>query len=727
MSSQATVETPTIDARASHLRGSSKLQNHHLDRTAIVYVRQSSAHQVLENTESTERQYALVGRAVHLGWSGDRVEVIDEDQGRSGTTAEGRLGFQRLLSEVSLNHVGIILGIEMSRIARSNKDWHQLIEVCAIFQTLLADQDGLYDPTDYNDRMLLGLRGMMSEAEIHILQGRMHEAVLNKARRGDLYVLPPVGYVKTPSGEFALDPDEQAQSVIRLIFDQFDRLGSVRAVLRYLQANDIKMPIRPHKGAHKGMLEWRRATREVVRTVLMHPLYAGTYRYGHRQTDQRRKKPGRPETGRVVVEPGQYHALIHDHCPAYITLEQYERNQKKLQNNRLSCSTKGPARDGHGLLGGIVFCERCARRMAVHYSSSVKRHRYFCPTGKDDSDIPRCQSLSGSVLDELVTEKIIMALEPAALELSLQAAGDLEKERQRLDCDWRQRVERSRYEADRAHRQYQAVEPENRLVARELERQWESALSDLETLEQEYARFRQSNSVTLSEAERDRIRTVADDLPSLWYAPTTSPSDRQRIVRLLVERVEVNVQGKTDRVDVTLHWSGGFSSQHELVRPVLGYESTADYDRLVERIEELRRHGKTFADIADHLNREGFRPAQQAAKFHKDIVSRIFRKLRKQRPSALQIAQQEELGENEWFALTLAEKLPMPKNTLLEWMRRGWVHVVRQLPGYRGRKICWADEVEMDRLVRLRDAKRRACDPPFPSELTTPKIPSRDS
>jgi DNA invertase Pin-like site-specific DNA recombinase len=289
---------------------SAKLQDHHLKRSAIVYVRQSSAHQVQENRESTARQYGLVERAVQLGWAKFQVEVIDEDQGRSGATAEGRLGFQRLLAEVSLDHVGIVLGIEMSRLARSNKDWHQLLELCGIFRTLLADQDGLYDPTDYNDRLLLGLKGTMSEAELHILQGRMHQALLNKARRGDLCMLPPVGYVKRLTGEFALDPDEQAQGVIRLIFDEFDRLGTMRRVLRHLHAQDIKVPIRPHAGPNKGDLEWRRATREIVRTVLMHPLYSGTYRYGHRQTDARRKKPGQPQAGRVVVKPDQYHALI---------------------------------------------------------------------------------------------------------------------------------------------------------------------------------------------------------------------------------------------------------------------------------------------------------------------------------------------------------------------------------------------------------------------------------
>jgi DNA invertase Pin-like site-specific DNA recombinase len=722
MSSNSTVAAALLEPERLHFSGSIKLQDHHRARTAIVYVRQSSMHQVQDNTESTERQYALVHRAVALGWAGNCVEVIDEDQGRSGTTAEGRLGFQRLLAEVGLNHVGIILGTEMSRLARCNKDWHQLIELCAIFRTLLADQDGLYDPTDYNDRLLLGLRGMMSEAEIHILKGRMHAALLNKARRGDLYMLPPVGYVKLPSGQFALDPDEQAQSVIRLIFDEFDRLGSLRRVMRHLQTHDIKLPIRPHNGPSKGLLEWRRPTREIIRTVLMHPLYAGIYRYGHRQTDQRRKRAGRRETGRVVVKPDRYHALIPDHCPAYITRERYDRNQGMIRQNRIMATAKGPAREGAALLGGILFCGACLRRMAVHYPGVGKNLRYVCTTGKDDVDVARCQSLSGKKLDELITQKIMVALQPAALELSLQAADDLKQERLRLDQEWRQRLERGRFEVDRTRRQYQAVEPENRLVARELERQWEHALQQMEVLEKGYARFQQTHPVALRDEEKLLIRSLAENLPKLWNSPTTSARDKQRIVRLLIERVVVHLHERSDRVDVALHWSGGFASQHDLVRPVMGYEQMADHEPMANLIETLRDQGRTFTEIADHLNREGFRPAQQAKRFHKDIVSRIFRKLRNQRPRARAIAKREVLGEHEWFALSLADRLKMPKTTILEWARRGWVHVTRQLPGYRGRKICWADAHEIDRLTRLRDAKRGWWEPPLPESLTTPKV-----
>jgi DNA invertase Pin-like site-specific DNA recombinase len=725
MTNRSNLETCESFRQRPRLNGSTKLQDHHRARTAIVYVRQSNPHQVVENTESTELQYALAERAVELGWSADHVEVIDDDQGHSGATAEGRLGFQRLLAEVGLNHVGIILGTEMSRIARSNKDWHQLLELCAIFRTLIADQDGLYDPTDYNDRLLLGLRGMMSEAELHVLRGRLHEALLNKARRGDLYILPPVGYVKLPTGGFALDPDEQARSVIRLIFEEFDVRGSIRGVLRYLLSNKIKMPMRPHKGPNRGMLQWRRATSASVHTVLTHPLFAGTYCFGRRQTDPRRKKPGRRGSGRHTVTPEEYYVMIPNHCPAYITLERYDRNQKMIQGNRIIQARQGPPRDGAAMLGGILFCARCQLRMMIHYCGSPGRDfRYSCPTGRHEPDVPRCQSLSGLVLDELVIEKIMLALRPAALELSLRVADDLKRERQRLDQDWRQRLERCRYEVDRAQRQYQVVEPENRLVARELERQWEHALQQLETLTKDYARFQQTHPTTLSDEQRDQIRSLSKNLPRLWKASTTSASDRQRIVRLLIERLVVHVHDSSEHVDIAVHWSGGFTSQHELLRPVYGYHQTADYDRLLNRVEELRRQNLTFDKIAEHLNRENFRPMQRAEKFRGDSVCRIFRKHVQQRPGAQELEQHERLEKNEWTAQSLAELLQIPTYALRAWIRRGWVHVTRQAPGRKGRQICWGDANEIDRLTRLRDTPRNWWDPPLPAELTTPKTPS---
>jgi DNA invertase Pin-like site-specific DNA recombinase len=688
---------------------------------AIVYVRQSSPQQVSDHRESTARQYALVDLAVALGWSPDRIIVIDDDQGQSGSTAEGRVGFHRLLAEVTLDHVGLILGIELSRLARSNKDWHQLIEVCAIFRTVLADQDGLYDPTEYNDRLILGLRGIMSEAELHIMLGRMYQAVLNKARRGELYMLPAIGYVKLPTGVFALDPDEQVQGVVHLIFDVFDRRGTVRGVIRYLVENEIKVPIRPHAGPNRGNIEWRKPTRDAIATVLTHPVYAGTYRHGYRQTDPRRKKAGKRGSGRVVMKPDEYHALIPNHCPAYITVERYERNQRRIAENRAHAEAKGAAREGPSLLGGLVICGRCERKMNVHYSGRQKKLRYVCRSGVDDCEGPMCQSLSGEVLDELVTQKIMAALQPAALELSLNAAQDLQKERERLDQNWQQRVERARYQAERAQRQYQVVEPENRLVARELERCWEAALQELQGLEQQYARFRQTHPPTLSEDERGAVLSLAENLPALWNASTTSAADRQRIVGLLLEQVVVNVQGSTDHVDVTFHWAGGFTSQHELLRPIQRYDQMADYDRLVARIAELRSQNLSFAKIAEQLNHDGFRPIKQADKFHTDIVSRLVRNLDRHRPGPKAKASVGMLNENEWLVIDLATQLKMPKNSVWAWIKRGWVRVIRQLPGYRGRVICWADADELDRLRRLRQTRHGWWDPPLPPELTTPK------
>ena len=475
----STVETAIVEQESvtPGTRSSGKIQPHHLERNAIVYVRQSSPQQVANNKESTARQYALVDLAVQLGWTAEQVEVIDDDQGQTGSTAEGREGFHRLLAEVSLEHVGIILGLELTRLARSNKDWHQLIELCGIFRTALADQDGLYDPGDYNDRLLLGLRGMMSEAELHVLRGRMYQAMLNKARRGDLYVWPPVGYVKLPSGEFDIDPDEQVQGVIRLILDQFDRIGTVRGVVRYMVDHDIKMPVRPHAGPNRGNLQWRRPIRDTVQTVITHPLFAGTYRYGHRQVDPRRKKTSKPGSGRVVMDPDDYHALIPDHCPAYITLERYMRNQERVRENRAHASTKGAPREGLALLAGIAICGRCGRKMSVLYSRG-RHQRYHCQIGRNDCRSPMCQSMAGQAVDDFVAEKVLSVLEPAALEVSLRAADDLTKERQQLDATWKQQLERLEFESQRAERQYQAVEPENRLVARELEKRWEAVLKE---------------------------------------------------------------------------------------------------------------------------------------------------------------------------------------------------------------------------------------------------------
>jgi DNA invertase Pin-like site-specific DNA recombinase len=401
-----------------------------------------------------------VDHAVALGWPRERVQVIDEDQGKSGASAEQRLGFHYLLAEVALDHAGLILSTEVSRPARCCKDWYQLLEQCARFHTLLGDGDGLYDPTDYNDRLLLGLKGMMSEAELHVLKERMYKAKLLKESRGELFELPPIGYVKLPGGAFAIDPDEQVQAVVRLIFDQFDLQGTVHGVLRYLVHHKIQIPVRSHRRVNQGQLEWHRPNRPTLLNLLHHPIYAGAYRRGHRAIDPRKKKPGCRHSGKQFLPPEQCRVLLRDRLPAYITWERFEANQRRLAANSAKPDALGPPRQGAALLPGLLYCGRCGRRMQVHYSGRKNTPSYACTRNCSDYGAPLCQSLSGRSLDDLVAAQILQAVAPAALEASLAAVADIERERAGLRQQWVLKIERVRYEAERACRQYQACEPD---------------------------------------------------------------------------------------------------------------------------------------------------------------------------------------------------------------------------------------------------------------------------
>ena len=510
---------------------SEKITNEHLQRMAIVYVRQSTQRQVLENRESTARQYALADRAVALGWPAAAVEVIDEDQGRSGSSAEGRSGFQRLLAEVSSDRVGLILGLEMSRLARSCKDWHALLELCAIYRTLLGDADGLYDPSQYNDRLLLGLKGTMSEAELHILKSRLQQGMWNKAQRGEVLNHAPIGYVRTIAGDFVIDPDEQVQAVVRLVFEQFPRRGSVNGVLRWLVRHEVKLPVRPHFGPNRGELEWRRANRVTLLNMLHHPIYAGAYRWGHRETDRRKQLPGKPSTGRTFKSHDECRVLIRNRFPGYITWDEFENNQRKLAENSAMGKMLSAPRHGPSVLAGLVVCGRCGHRMLVSYTntSAAKTLRYSCQRDAIDYGEAVCQSLSGAALESLVVARLLQAVSPASLELSLAAVVDIERERKQLDDHWQQRLTRSRYEVEQARRQYAAVDPEHRLVARELERRWDEALRADEQLQADYVRFQRDCPTQLSPREREEIlASDPQDMARLWCTPIRP---RRRIVK----------------------------------------------------------------------------------------------------------------------------------------------------------------------------------------------------
>jgi DNA invertase Pin-like site-specific DNA recombinase len=698
----------------------SKLHDHHLRRQAMVDVRQSHPQQVIEHVESTARQDALAERAIAWGWSPERVIVIDEDQGQSGQSMVTRLGFQRLLAEVSLDHVGLILGLELSRLARSNKDWHQLLELCALFRTLLADADGLYDPTDYNDRLLLGLRGMMNEAELYILKGRMHEGRRNKAKRGELLNHPPLGYVRGPDGDYQRDPDEQAQRVVRLIFDVFEQQGSLHGLLRYVVAHDIRLPIRPHQGGNRGQLEWHRPNRMTLQNVLHHPIYAGAYRWGYRKMDPRKQQPGRPNTGRTVTPPELCEVLLHDRFPAYIRWERFASIPQRLADNRAIAAALGAPREGPALWGGLLMCGRCERRLAPAYSGKANQLRYTCMRATIDYGAPGCLSLAGAFLDDFVAEQLLAVLQPASLELSLNAAQALRAERAQLEVHWQQRLERAHYGVARAARQYAAVEPEHRLVARELERQWEEALRHEQHEQEASARFRREQPAELTSRERDTILRLAHDVPRLWAASETTAQERQEIVRALLERVTVEVIDDSEQVEVTLHWVGGVTSQHRVLRPVARDEQLSTYAALVARIDTLRRDGGSFEQIAAHLNLEGFSPPKRTDRFNGGMVARLLshRGLHGPRPRAM--VDGSVLQPNEYWLTDVARALRMPIATVHKWQRLGWVHS-RKVAVASGRLVIWADDDELARLRQLRASQRKWPEPRYPAALTTPK------
>jgi DNA invertase Pin-like site-specific DNA recombinase len=674
---------------------------------------------VADHQESTARQYALAGRAVALGWPRSQVCVIDDDLGKSGQSIEGRPGFQRLLAEVALDRVGLILGLEMSRLARSCKDWHQLLELCGLFQVLIGDADGVYDPTDANDRMLLGLRGMMSEAELHVLRSRLHQGKLNKARRGELFTCVPIGYVRSADGGIALDPDEQVRSVVDLVFAKFAELGSLTRTHAFFVAHGIRLGVRVYKGPDKGRLVWQRPRRSTLYEMLRHPFYAGAYAYGRCPLDPARRSAAKPKGGRRTAPPEEWVCLLRDKVPAYISWEQYEDNRRRLAANDLGRGAKRTTGRAPTLLNGLVRCGRCGRPMLAHNARPTANPRYVCAHEFNEYGGPRCQSVTAAYTDRLIEALVLRAVEPAALELSLRAAERVEQDRAQLHAHWRQQLERADYEVSRAWRQYDAVDPENRLVARELERKWEQKLAERRRLGEDYARFQAEQPRHLTAADRDRIRGLAADLPALWQAATTTGADRRAVVRLLIERVELTRQGETERVEVVVHWRGGPVTRHEVRQGLRRYTALGRYEELRERVLTLRGEGLTAERIAEALNREGYSvPRGEGYTGHR--VRQLFVRFGLSGIPAGVAAPEDLPGGDEWWLPALARELKVKPIVVHRWRWSGWLHA-RQLPGDSGRWIVWANASEVKRLRRLRafEVEHHGRRTP-PRELTTP-------
>ena len=582
----------------------SKVSTRHLGRQAYLYVRQSTLRQVVENTESTARQYALRRRAIALGWAEEQIEVIDSDLGQSGASAVDRAGFQRLVSEVGLGRAGIVMGLEVSRLARNSSDWHRLLEICALRTTLILDEDGLYDPADFNDRLLLGLKGTMSEAELHMIRARLQGGIRNKARRGELRFRLPVGFVYDAQGKVVLDPDEQVRRSVRLLFATFRRVGSAFGTVRAFGDQGLVFPTRLHCGPSKGDLVWGPLTNGRVLGVLHNPRYAGAYAYGRRAGGMK----GRMGFGAMRSQPREaWHTLIMDAHPGYITWKDYEENLERLRQNAQDTpeNRRCPPREGPALLQGMVLCGVCGRRMTVRYQGGKERPQpwYICQGARATQACPTCQSLPGVGIDRAIGELLLEAMTPAALEVALAVEAELEARIGEAEDVRLKQVERARYEAELARRRFQRVDPEHRLVADSLEADWNEKLRELGRIRDDFQRHREEDHLVLDEADKARIRSLATDFPRLWCDPKTPDRERKRIVRLLLEDITLL---RTEQEMVALvRFSGGANRTLRLPRPPSTGEGSKLSQVALAEMDRLLDH-HTESEVARILNERGF-------------------------------------------------------------------------------------------------------------------------
>lgn len=595
--------------RGAQLR--SKIGPDHLRRQAVVYIRQSSAQQIRNNRESVDRQYALAQRAEEMGWSPKSVQTIDDDQGRSGTSSAHRHGFKKLMAEIGAGQVGIILALEASRLARSSADWHRLVEICVVTRTLLADEGSVYDPRDPNDRLLLGVKGTISEAELFTLRCRLHDGRWNKARRGELTRSLPVGYERSQDGRATKHPDRQVQGRINYIFRLFSRHKVARRVLAQLAAERLKIPAKAWGGPSHGSLIWKEPDFSDVVRILHNPTYAGAYVYGQKEYDSYDRSP---TSGRAKVRPRpieEWPVCLQGVYPAYITWDQFVDNQRVLRSNWYRAETRGAPRKGAALLQGIVFCGRCGARMTVlHYSSKEPRSPgYGCFHDYHRRGGATCQCMSARGVDEAVTKLFLSAVSPAKIEIAMQALEELGTARQEADRQWEQQLQQADYEVELARRRYESTEPGNRLVAAELEAQWEEALRQRERLKQQHLEFQRNREQTVGDQERRLIKELSNDLPRVWDAATTSMEERKTLLRFLIKRVHLDGVSEKGKIRIEVEWHTGKRSSLKIDRPLVGVWAPKTPDEALRRIEELLPKS-TYARVAARLNREGYKTAK---------------------------------------------------------------------------------------------------------------------
>lgn len=646
---------------------SSKVQARHLSRNAFLYVRQSTLRQVFENTESTKRQYALQQRAIALGWRVEQVVVIDSDLGRSGASAVDREGFQRLVTEVGLGRAGIVMGLEVSRLARNSTDWHRLLEICALADTLILDEDGVYDPAHFNDRLLLGLKGTMSEAELHVLKARLRGGILNKARRGELEVRMPIGFVHDPTGHVRLDPDLRIQDSVRQLLRTFERTGSASATVKAFREQGLKFPRHAIQGPRHGEILWSELTHSRTLFVLHNPTYAGAYTFG--RTRQRKLPDG--STINKHLPRSEWTTLIRDAHEGYLSWEQYEQNLQRLRDNAKSYGEereRGAPREGPALLQGLAICAICCARMTVRYHQWGKQTRptYVCQHMGIETGRPICQSISGAGLDQAVGRLLVEMVTPMTLELALQVQAELESRSAEHDAMRRQEVERARYECDLARRRYMQVDPDNRLVADSLEAEWNEKLRAHEQANARYQKQRNADAAGLTDKQRASIMALAKDFPRLWNDPRTPDRERKRMARLLITDVTLL---KGSDVTAQIRFNGGTTQTLHLELPKRSWELHKTPPAVVEMVDQLLDNFNDV-EVASQLNTRGIRSGW-GHEFNQAIVRRIREQYHLQ-------SQYERLRARGLLTKQeIAELLDVQPETIKRWRRAGLLRAYR--------------------------------------------------
>jgi DNA invertase Pin-like site-specific DNA recombinase len=635
----------------------------HRGRHAIVYVRQSTTKQVQQNRESQHNQYALVERAFALGWVPERVRVIDADQGSSGRDGQ-RAGFRELVAEVSLGRVGLVLAYEASRLARSNADWYALLDLAAVVGALIADVDGVYDPRAYNDRLLLGLRGMLSEAELHLLQLRLEAGRRRQIERGVYRQHLPTGLMRRPDGRVVKDPDQQIQGMLALVFERFATLGSCQKVLRSLRNDGLLLPRHQTSGLHAGQLLWKKPSDAAVYDIVRNPAYAGAFVHGRRGPHPERRPGQRTRT--MMRRPEEWPVIHHAAYPAYITWEQFVANQARLSENasHYDQRLRGAVRQGDALLVGLVVCGRCGRQMRVAYKSRI---RYLCSALSQGWGEGQCLSLDGRCIERVVVDAFFAALAPAELDVLDEVLAAQRADRERVARQHADRVTRAAYEVHLARRQYDAVDPDNRLVAAELERRWELALrAEVEAHEGAAHFAAEPVQPDLDPALREQLQDVGRRLPMLWVSGRLDAAHKKELLRTLIRRV-ILARPRPDLIEVKVVWVSGAFSVLAAHPPVHRTVDVGDHERLTARALALAADGYPDPEIARRLTAEGFRSARDPAGVPVRFVAKL-RSLHGQASLSDQFRRQEKL-DGKWTLWGLARALDVDRDWLYRRVR----------------------------------------------------------